>query len=512
MIKKKRWKTLRMLLHLFWMLLIFLGTLAYYSAKWYIETFGDIGFEAVLFTILNGAQTSADSMIKAYLEEALVLSLGITLLISFALIFPSRVHVYLTIKDRKRLTLYPFHERLVAIVAVSIFAVYSIQGASIFGLSDWLKMKAQQTTIYQDEYVFPNEENVVFEGEKRNLIYIYLESMETTFFSVEEGGALPYNVCPELYELAKVNINFSQDEGVGGGLDTVAAGWTAGAMTAQTSGLPLKAFYAPDVDLNTVGSTYPFLPGARTLCDILHENGYYQVLMVGSDSSFGGRKQLYLQHGADKVYDLYTAREDGVIPPDYYVWWGFEDLFLFEYAKQEILKIARQKEPFAFTMLTVDTHHVGGYVCDLCQEQYVEQYENVYACSSRQVYEFVRWIQEQEFYEETTIIITGDHTSMDWGYMDRNIPVDYVRRVYNCIINPAVTSENTKNREFTTMDMFPTTLSAMGATIAENRLGLGTDLFSGEPTLLERFGLDWWEAEIEKSSNYYISHFATGGE
>jgi len=512
MIKRKRQKTLRLLLHLLWILLIFLGTLAYYSAKWYIGTFGDIGFEAVLFTILNGAQTSADSLITAYLRKALVPTLGITVLISLMLIFPNRIHIYLIIKGRKRLTLFPFREGGIAIGVILISAALLIQGASIFGLSDWLKMQTQQTTIYQDEYVFPSEENVVFEGRKRNLVYIYIESMETTFFSVAEGGALPYNVCPELYKLAKDNINFAQNEGVGGGLDTVAAGWTAGAMTAQTSGLPLKAYYAPEVDLNTVGSTYPFLPGAKTLCDILQENGYYQALMVGSDSSFGGRKQLYLQHGADKVYDLYTAREDGVISPDYYTWWGFEDLYLFSYAKQELLKIAKQGQPFAFTMLTADTHHVGGYVCDLCQEQYAERYENVYACSSRQVYEFIRWIQAQDFYEETTIIITGDHTSMDRDYMERNVSADYVRRVYNCIINPVATSENTKNREFTTMDMFPTTLSAMGATIVGNRLGLGTDLFSGAPTLLERFGLEWWETEIEKPSNYYISHFATGGE
>lgn len=41
-------------------------------------------------------------------------------------------------------------------------------------------------------------------------------------------------------------------------------------------------------------------------------------------------------------------------------------------------------------MLTVDTHFTDGYVCELCQNQYDEQYSNVIACSSRQVSEF--WI------------------------------------------------------------------------------------------------------------------------
>lgn len=462
--------------------------------------------------MLNGAEKAEGSIILSYLKGALAPCLCATLLLCVMLMVRSGERVVLTIKARRKLRLFPFSDLCAAGIAVILSAALLAQGASIFGLSEWLKMKGQQTTIYQDEYVAPTAENVVFEGEKRNLIYIYLESMENTFFSTEQGGALPYNVIPELYTLAEENINFSHDSGVGGGLNTDAASWTIGAMTAQTSGLPLKNYYAPGIDNNTIGNMYPFLPGANTLCDILRENGYYQALMVGSDANFGGRRQLYEQHGADRIYDLYTAREDGIIPSDYCVWWGYEDLYLFQYAKQELLKMAEGEQPFAFTMLTVDTHHIGGYVCALCQEQYEEQYENVYACSSRQVYEFVRWIQQQDFYENTTIILAGDHTSMDNEYMARNVPEDYVRRVYNCVINPAVEPTNTKNRAFTTMDMFPTTLTAMGATIRGDRLGLGTDLFSGTPTLLERYGLDWWNEEMSKTSDYYITHFATGGK
>lgn len=501
---------------LLWAVFLFIGLLAYLSAKWYSRVFGDIGFEAVLFTLLNGVEGSADSMIDEYLKGSLYPSFCITLAVFLVLIFllgiSVKAHICLIVNERYKLTIFPLPERLVTFGILAVSVIFLIRGANIFGLSDWLKMKREQTTIYQDEYVVPSVKNVIFNGEKRNLIYIYLESMENTFFSIEEGGSRPYNVIPELYKLAQDNVNFSQNDRVGGGLNTVAAIWTTGAMTAQTSGLPSKWSYAPETDRNTIGVKYPFLPGAHTLCDILHENGYYQALMVGSDSRFGGRRQLYEQHGTDKVYDLFTAREDGIIPSDYSAWWGFEDKYLFTYAKQELLKIAEMEQPFAFTMLTADTHHVGGYVCDLCQEQYEEQYENVFACSSRQVYEFVQWLQEQDFYADTTIILTGDHISMDYEFIERNISPDYVRRVYNCFINPAIEPTNTKNREFTTMDMFPTTLTAIGVTVKGDRLGLGTDLFSGTPTLLERYGLEWWDAEMAKSSDYYITHFAIGGK
>ena len=55
-------------------------------------------------------------------------------------------------------------------------------------------------------------------------------------------------------------------------------------------------------------------------------------------------------------------------------------------------------------------------------------------CSSKQVTEFVSWIQQQDFYENTTIVISGDHLTMDSDFCE-NIDPDYTRTVYNVIIN-----------------------------------------------------------------------------
>ena len=88
--------------------------------------------------------------------------------------------------------------------------------------------------------------------------------------------------------------------------------------------------------------------------------------------------------------------------------------------------------------------------------------------------------KKQDFYKNTTIVIAGDHTTMVdtsdpiWGNLNNN----YKRTVYNTIINADCTyKENvTENRDFSTMDMFPTTLAALGVQIDGNRLGLGTTL------------------------------------
>ena len=170
-------------------------------------------------------------------------------------------------------------------------------------------------------------------------------------------------------------------------------------------------------------------------------------------------------------------------------------------------KIAAQDQPFAFTLQTIDTHMPDGYLCPDCPDSFPEQYENVFACASSQAAAFVQWIQEQPVYENTTVILCGDHLSMDKGYFQRNNLENARRRVYNCIINGAAQTENTQNRVFTPMDMFPTTLAAMGCEIEGNRLGLGTNLYSDMPTLAERMGLEQLDQELNRSTLPYMFRF-----
>ena len=58
--------------------------------------------------------------------------------------------------------------------------------------------------------------------------------------------------------------------------------------------------------------------------------------------------------------------------------------------------------------------------------------------------------------------------------------------------------------------MYPTTLAAIGAEIEGDRLGLGVNLFSDTPTLLERYGYDKLNSELEKKSVYYNTKLKAG--
>ena len=305
-------------------------------------------------------------------------------------------------------------------------------------------------------------------------------------------------------EIAKENISFSQSDLIEGAAVAPLCGWTMAGIFCESTGLPMKSYSVMK------GSEKQFMPGVTSLGDLLEAEGYTNLFMCGSDAEFGGRKKYFLDHGNYQILDYYESINEGRIPSDYKVSWGFEDQKLYEWAKDELLELSNAGQPFNLTMLTVDTHAQDGYVCSLCENEYADQYSNVWACASRQIDEFIRWCQEQDFYDNTTIVIAGDHCSMQSDFYEgHDFKMDtgeHDRKVYNVFINPVVNPDSTEvetNRKFTTMDLFPSTLAALGCEIEGDRLGLGINLFSGKQTLSEKYGYDYLFQEIRKQSATY---------
>ena len=364
-------------------------------------------------------------------------------------------------------------------------------------------LKTNNSDFIENNYIDAEKVQINFPDKKRNLIYIYLESMEMSCADEENGGAFDENVIPNLTKLSENNENFSGIDQVGmldGAISLPGTDWTMGGIFAQSTGLPLKI--ALDGNAFGDGTTDRFYPGITAIGDILEENGYKNVFLLGSDAEFGGRRLFFETHGDYDIHDYNYAKEVGWIPQDYEVWWGYEDEKLFDFAMQDLTELANSDEPFNYTMLTVDTHFEDGYVCDLCSDDFGDnQYANVFACSDRQVVDFINWVQQQDFYENTTIVLCGDHITMDSDFYDA-IDSDYQRKTYTCIINGACEKEKDTYREYATIDMFPTTLAALGADISSDRLGIGTNLYSDSETIVEQYGLDACSNELKKNSTF----------
>ncbi len=399
-----------------------------------------------------------------------------------------------------------FPNRILSFALVMVFTFSACTRAIVsLEVPEYLANRNAASDFIEENYVDPRSKSLVFPEKKRNLIYIYMESMETTLFSKDHGGQMEQEVMPELYKIASNNINFSDKGKVGGSVPLTGMGITSSAIVAQTAGLPLL------VSENWKGeeANEVFVPKAVTLGDVLFDNGYKQYFVVGSEAEFGAKDKYFTDHGNATIFDLRTARQEGIVPENYHnKFWGMEDMYLYEFAKKKLLEVAEDDTPFSYNILTVDTHFPDGYVCDLCKDEFGEQYTNVFACASRQLGSFMKWLEQQDFYDNTTVVITGDHLTMNVDYFTRNNLDVTQRRVYNAFINtPDVIPAKSKDRMFASIDMFPTTLAALGVEIEDDRLGLGTNLFSDQSTLLEMYGYDLVETEFKKQSEYYKKTF-----
>ena len=488
------------------LLIILLCSVMIVGARYYKEEYPEQDFSQILYYLLNGVEHTAPNVTNNILADCLAPVILMTAGLYFLAGKNIKSNLILKIRIRKKkakIQLYPIkliskhrilYSMLIYIVAVSIF----IKG---FGVDVYIQSMMQDSNLYAEYYVDRRDVEIKFPEQKRNLIIIFAESMETTVLSEENGGALDYSIVPELEQLALENTNFSNNEKIGGGYHTFGTGYSAGGIVAVTGGIHIAS--ANVMKNNVYSGTGNYLPGAYTLGEVLREQGYNLEVMMGSDATFGGRAQYFQTNGDYKIFDVNYAIEQGKMKESDRVWWGFEDDKLFEWSKEEISNLASEAQPFNYIMITADTHFVDGYLSQKAENKFSTQYENVHAYSSKSIYEFVEWAKNQEFYNNTTIVIVGDHLGMQTEFYESKMEQGYQRRVYNVIINPAIEATNYKNREFTIIDYYPTILASMGVKIEGERLGIGTNLYSGVPTIVEELGYEYLNGELTKNSNFY---------
>ena len=470
-------------------LFLFLADVLIMLAVWLEQKYARVDFDQLLFQLKTTSKGVESTLLNSALIQVGLLSL---------LLIGLEVWLYLRLAGRRNLI---FIKKHILSFTLVMFAVSLFLCSVTVHIFPFVKAETQESDFIQNHYIKPQSSLLHFPEQKRNLIYIYLESMESTFADPSAGDMITACYIPELADLAEKNLNFSHNSGLGGALSYTGTTWTAAAMVAQTAGVPVKIALKADT---YGGEGDAFLPGVTSIGQILEEQGYRQVLLVGSNAEFHGREVYFTEHGNYEILDTDSLKAAKRLPEDYEAWWGFEDEKLFSYAREELTRLAEAGAPFNFTMLTADTHFPDGCPCRLCEDLYDTQYANVLACSSRQVADFISWIQEQPFYENTTIVISGDHLTMDGDFME-DVNPEYTRSIYNCIIHAPVEPAREKNRLFGTFDLFPTTLAALGVTIDGDRLALGTNLFSARKTLTEQYGYDFLAEELQKQSDFYDS-------
>lgn len=462
--------------------------------------------EAVLFTLTHNV-SGAQKVVYILLEPCVKKTIEYTLFILALLGLSSMCLSFFTLRRNSQ-------KRNIRCVLKKTF-VYGVAGIGIYNLIVWglfiykfpvapylqycksMMADPVYNSLYEEDYVDPDTIQVVFE-QKRNLIFVMMESMESNFQDRERGGNLDENLIPEITELSNANISFMP-----GGISVEGTGWTMGETIAKTCGIPLQE----PIDRNEYGIRN-YLKKIVCLTDILHNNGYAIKLLQGSSIKFASMDYFSISHGVSKddISDLLVFERNGIFRSDTSFFKSVKDSELYEKVKAAVMDLEKQNEPWMLWFYTIDTHGPYGRVDSNCTEMPLsiekkKQYPFVVRCASKHINDFIEWAKMQDWFENTTIVVLGDHPAMvapeAVGFPNEKIEHYWL----DFFMNSAIDSVPNKVRQFTSFDMYPTILEAMGAKIEGHALGLGRSLFSNEPTLIEKYGKDSLDILIRKKGS-----------
>ena len=311
-----------------------------------------------------------------------------------------------------------------------------------------------------------------------NLIYIYLESLEKTYFDQK----LFPNLLPNLTALKKYGIELTNIKQV---TDT---GWTVAGMTANECGVPLSI----DGEGNSMSGVDSFLDSAVCIGDLLKSQNYNLSYISGTTANFAGVDKLYKSHSFDEVLDYYDLKF-ALKNPQYINNWGMYDdtMFniLFNGFIDKSIKYKKSGQKFAIYMATMDTHPPSGYISATCKQKDIKyqdgknQMLNALACSDYLISNFIKSVYNTKYGKDTTIVISNDHLSMKNDVYDLLKKGD--RKDFVLIFNPISKLKSIKkiDKPGSMLDIGATTLGALGF---EANIGFGVNLFSDEKSLLQK--------------------------
>lgn len=168
--------------------------------------------DAVIFTLtqnVDGSRDFAISLVLESLKSAVVVSL-LLVIASSVILFLARYFQKLNIFKLRFVFSYVVFIVLMNLICLGFLAkrIYSELPIADYYVAwkDSVDVPGH-SEFYKKEYINPNSVHIEFK-EKRNLILIFLESMEYNFQDSANGGNHPQNLIPEISEYIKNEQSF----------------------------------------------------------------------------------------------------------------------------------------------------------------------------------------------------------------------------------------------------------------------------------------------------------------
>lgn len=387
----------------------------------------------------------------------------------FVVVFPL-IYFYLNVKN----------EILMALLL-------SVSVAYFSGYIDYKIYSNTKSLLYEEEYVEPHKIAYQFPQKKRNLLMIYLESFESNFVNDEYYGA---NLIPNLEKLQKEGEFSLEYRNMPG------ANYSIASLIASNCAIPLR--YSKERDL---WEAKFFLPQVSCMPEVLKNNGYQTAIIKAADITFTNVNLFAEQHGFDKALGVDEIRlelgEEG-FEEKLGTFGGVRDRVLYEFAKKKIDEFDKDK-PFMLTLFSLDTHTPSPFVEKDCVKKFGDV-RDAFMCADKSVADFVEWFKNTPYWENTTVVVMGDHlfpSKMKGQEKARH------RGIYNVFLNLPEGLLIKKDKVFSTFDMVPSILESLGIKISPRGFGLGRSLFADDMSLMEKLGSSKFKIKLMQKSDVY---------
>lgn len=405
------------------------------------DNFGKPGIEQIIFHLnFANAGTADKTIIWSGIKECII--------------FPAFIAALLTWLEYYFKRNYKFH-----LIFLLYSLVYIVWDLSLLTFVSNRLSGADKEYIAKN-YVDPRNVKIVKKSDLKNLILIYIESMEDSYRNEQ---LFEKNLIKELDTLN--NTSFSKYHQVPG------TDWTTAAIVATQCAMPMKVIALFSDQDNLKEGYYPEL---ECLGNVLKNNGYKNIFMGGASLNFGRKGKFLSSHGYGEVYgrDEWVAMGASKKMMNE---WGIYDDLLFEHAKKRLLELHSSKELFNLTLLTVEMHYPKGYFSPTCIKRGAKTYEDIVECASYQVKDFVDYAEKIGILENTNIVILGDHLA-PISMTKNKLSKKESRTIFNSFISKDKFITNRK--EINHFDIFPTVIEFLGLEIRGGKLGLGYSGFS----------------------------------
>ena len=144
-------KTRRTVLCVLSAILLALSSGAFFAASWYVRTYGNTGFDSILFTLTGGLNGLQGGLVTSYMLGGFLPAVLCTVILQLILFFPSRfLSLKATLFGKKR-QLFPLHAALSTVLALVITVTLLVTASNKVGLFSYLQAYGKTGYIYEEE-------------------------------------------------------------------------------------------------------------------------------------------------------------------------------------------------------------------------------------------------------------------------------------------------------------------------------------------------------------------------